>query len=82
MEDFATALDIADKVLLLPIYPARERAIEGITSTVLAGKMKNADVVEKESIAETVVATKAGVILVVGAGDIGDLVPEIKAQYA
>lgn len=82
MEDFATALDTADKVLLLPIYPARERAIEGITSTVLAGKMNNADVVEKESIAETVVATKAGVILVVGAGDIGDLVPEIKAQYA
>lgn len=82
MEDFANALDTADRVLLLPIYPARERAIEGITSTVLAGKMKNAEVVEKESLAEAVVATKAGVILVVGAGDIGDLVPEIKAQFA
>jgi len=82
MEDFATALDPADHVLLLPIYPAREIAIEGITSTVLAKKMKSAKVVEKGSLTKAIKATEARVILVVGAGDIGDLIPEIKAQFA
>ncbi len=82
MDGFAQALDRADEVLLLPIYPARELPMEGITSEALAAKMSKARVVEKEALAGAVKAAESGVVLVVGAGDIGDLVPMIKAEFA
>ncbi|MGB1735230.1 MAG: UDP-N-acetylmuramate--L-alanine ligase, partial [Schleiferiaceae bacterium] len=82
MDGFAQALDRADEVLLLPIYPARELPIEGITSEALAAKMSKARVVEKAALAGVVKAADSSVVLVVGAGDIGDLVPMIKAEFA
>ena len=82
MDGFAQALDRADEVLLLPIYPARELPLEGITSEALAAKMSKARVVEKEALAGVAKAADSAVVLVVGAGDIGDLVPMIKAEFA
>jgi UDP-N-acetylmuramate--alanine ligase len=38
---FAEVLDMADEVILLPIYPARELPIEGVTSNIILDKMKN-----------------------------------------
>ena len=82
MEGFAKALDSADEVLLLPIYPARELPIEGISSEALAAKMSKARVVEKASLITAIKAAQAGVVLMVGAGDIGDLVPKVKVEFA
>jgi len=51
-EGFAKSLDLADEVLLLPIYPARELPVEGVTSDLILTKMenKNASVVSEELI--------------------------------
>jgi UDP-N-acetylmuramate--alanine ligase len=38
---FAEVLDLADEVILLPIYPARELPIEGVSSEMILEKMKN-----------------------------------------
>lgn len=82
MDEFAASLNRASQVFLLPIYPARELPIEGITSEALAGKMNNASVVEKEELVTAIKAAQPDVVLIVGAGDIGDLVPTIKAKFA
>jgi UDP-N-acetylmuramate--alanine ligase len=39
--EFASSLDLADEVILLPIYPARELPMEGVTSALILEKMKN-----------------------------------------
>jgi len=82
MNGFAESLNRAGQVLLLPIYPARELPLDGITSEALAAKMNNASVVEKEELVAAIKAAKPDVVLIVGAGDIGDLVPTIKAKFA
>ena len=82
MDGFAESLNRAGQVLLLPIYPARESPVEGITSEALAAKINNATVVEKEELVTAIKAAKPDVVLIVGAGDIGDLVPTIKAKFA
>jgi UDP-N-acetylmuramate--alanine ligase len=60
-EEFARSLDLADEVLLLPIYPARELPIEGVTSDLILKEMENlptgrhdtnASVVSKEELLE------------------------------
>ena len=82
MDELAASLNRASQVLLLPIYPARELPIKGITSDALAAKMNNARVVEKEELVTAIKAAQPDVVLIVGAGDIGDLVPKIKAKFA
>jgi UDP-N-acetylmuramate-alanine ligase len=49
-DEFAISLDMADEVILLPIYPARESPVEGVTSELLLQKMKisNKQVLNKE----------------------------------
>ncbi len=42
-EGFAEVLDLADEVILLPIYPARELPIKGVSSGMILEKMKNGD---------------------------------------
>jgi len=51
-DGFAESLDLADEVFLLPIYPARELPIEGVTSEMIAGKMEEgkARVCSKEEV--------------------------------
>ena len=82
MEGFKTQLARADKCLLLPIYPARELPIEGVTSETLAEGVETIQVVQKATLAKAVIESGCDVILIVGAGDIGDSVPQIKAQFA
>ena len=80
IDGFAASLSKFDAVLLLDIYPAREVPIEGITSTWLLSKMKNdhAKVVEKSELISEILKSDATVIVTIGAGDIGELVPTIK----
>jgi UDP-N-acetylmuramate--alanine ligase len=87
--EFAKSLDLADRVILLPIYPARELPIEGVSSEMIISKMenKNATVISKEDLLEylkndylkLVEQSSFGEVLVTaGAGDIDRLVEPIK----
>lgn len=76
-DEFAAALDLLDQVILLPIYPAREKPIEGVTSEMLLQKMKNPDkrVLQKTELLSYLLDHKPDVLLTIGAGDIDRLVP-------
>ena len=83
-EGFAESLDLADEVFLLPIYPARELPIEGVTSEMIAGRMKRASVqiMEKEKVVAIIkersrIAGALELLITAGAGDIDTLVGPI-----
>ncbi len=80
MDGFAESLSMADKIVLLDIYPAREKPIEGITSDVIKDKIKNKVVVrhKMEDVLDYFDKEKPQVLLTVGAGDIDTLVEPIK----
>ncbi len=77
--EFAQALSQADAVYLLPIYPARELPIEGVSSQMILEQITcpEKQIVEKEQLADSLAAGNFDVILTVGAGDINLLLPEI-----
>ena len=81
-EGFAEVLEMADEVILLPIYPARELPIAGVTSEMILSRMKgnNKRVMSKEELMEWVSEgfDKKGVLVTAGAGDIDLLVEMIK----
>ena len=78
--DFATSLSCFDEILMLEIYPARELPVAGITSQWLMDKMSNDNkkLVKKETLITTILASNATVIVTIGAGDIGEMIPIIK----
>jgi UDP-N-acetylmuramate--alanine ligase len=79
-DDFAKSLSQFDEVMLLDIYPARELPMEGITSQWLLDKMGNDNkkLVQKEELISLMKASNAQVIVTIGAGDVGEMVPNIK----
>ena len=79
-DDFAKSLSQFDEVLVLDIYPARELPMKGITSSWLLEKMTNENkkLVSKADLIPSILASNATVIVTIGAGDIGGLVPSIK----
>ena len=79
-DDFAKSLSQFDEVLLLDVYPARELPMKGITSSWLLEKMTNENkkLVSKADLIPSILASNATVIVTIGAGDIGELVPSIK----
>jgi UDP-N-acetylmuramate--alanine ligase len=79
-DDFAKSLSAFDEVLLLEIYPARELPMEGVTSQWLMDKMTNNDkkLVTKEDLIPSILDSDATIIVTIGAGDLGELVPSIK----
>ena len=79
-DDFAKSLSLFDELILLDIYPARELPIEGVTAGWLLNKvlLKNKQISSKENLYNTILKSKAEVIVMIGAGDIGELVKEIK----
>ena len=90
VDGFAQVLGTADSLMLLPIYPARELPIEGVTSDWLLGKVPDGNemacVVEKEALVTSIVDQvqswqalgDACVVMTLGAGDIDRLVNDIK----
>lgn len=80
VDDFATSLARFDELILLDIYPARELPIEGITSNWLLNKItiKNKLVSSKEKLIDNILKSKAQIIVMIGAGDIGELVEIVK----
>jgi UDP-N-acetylmuramate--alanine ligase len=79
-DDFAKSLAQFDEILLLDIYPAREIPIEGITSSWLLTKIENPNkkLISKTDLIPAILANQAKIIVTIGAGDIGELVPTIK----
>ena len=79
-DDFAKSLSQFDEVVLLDIYPARELPMEGITSQWLMNKMTNEDkkLVSKDDLISTIVSSDSRIIVTIGAGDLGEMVPSIK----
>ncbi len=79
-DDFAKSLSKFDEILLMEIYPARELPMEGITSTWLLNKIENNNkkVVQKEEILNELTKSNATVFVTIGAGDLGEMVSEIK----
>ena len=81
-EPFAKSLSKVDEVLLLPIYPARELPIEGVTSEMLLEKISlpasAKKVIEKEALLNWVAEKKPGLMVMAGAGDIDILVQSVK----
>ena len=83
MEEFAIELAKVDELILMPIYPAREIPLEGITSEILKTKIshKNVSVLEHDEVLEKLKGEKKGVFLTVGAGDIDKLIFPLKQQF-
>ncbi len=80
MEGFVESLSKFDEIVLLNIYPARELPIEGITSEVLLTKIENPNkkLVTKEILFEVFQQSDAEVFITIGAGDIGEMVKDLK----
>jgi UDP-N-acetylmuramate--alanine ligase len=77
---FSSTLDQADEVILLPIYPARELPIPGVTSDMLLSAMtiEKKQVMSKEQLLAWAAATEDKLIVMAGAGDIDVCINQIK----
>lgn len=78
---FAKSLDRFNDVALLPIYPAREKPLENVNTGLIDTEMnnKNRRVVTKSQLPEVVKNTDCSVIVLMGAGDIGNEAENLKA---
>lgn len=85
-DGFAASLDLADEIILLPVYPARELPMEGVNSEMILSRMKNRKkcIMNKEElmnwIKEKYVSATGGkaILITAGAGDIDQMVDPIK----
>jgi UDP-N-acetylmuramate--alanine ligase len=79
-DGFAHSLDMADEVILLDIYPAREQPMEGVSSQMIADRMGNPShtILTKDGLLDYVRNAKPALLITAGAGDIDKLVPQIR----
>jgi UDP-N-acetylmuramate--alanine ligase len=79
---FAEILDELDEAILLPIYPAREKPIPGITSEIIFERMKSPEkkMMRMEDLPEKLDVKNLDVLLTIGAGDIDRLVSPIEEK--
>ncbi len=84
MEDFARSLAMADSLILLDIYPAREKPIEGVTSQALLEKVAIADkrLCSKDHLLATVEQLHPELLVTVGAGDIDRFVEPLEKMIS
>ena len=80
---FASALSLADEVILLPIYPAREEPIPGVSSEMILEQVTSTKkcIYSKENLIKSIHLSNFDVLLTAGAGDIANLLPQICAEY-
>ncbi len=80
-KDFADSLSLLDEVILTEIYPAREKPIPGITSQIIYDNLRpgiEKHIIEKKDIPAFVESEDFDVLVVLGAGDAVDYIPQIK----
>ena len=78
--DFADALSQLDEVVLTEIYPAREQPIEGVTSQLIYDNLKEGvkkEMIHKDEVLDYVNSHNFEVLIVLGAGDLDNQVPQI-----
>jgi len=79
-DGFAEILDVLDETILLPVYPAREKPIEGVSSEMILKRMKSDKkrLLAKNDIPGKLDVSKLDVLITIGAGDIDTLVKPIE----
>jgi UDP-N-acetylmuramate--alanine ligase len=77
--EFAASLDLLDEAVLVPVYPAREEPIKGVSSELIFNKMKNEHkfLVEKNEVPGLLKERHTNVVITMGAGDIDSISGEI-----
>ncbi len=80
IDDFAASLDLLDECILLDIYPAREKPIEGVTSEWLLSKMKLKDkkLMTKQQVLDRMKESTPQVLVTMGAGDVDSLIEPLE----
>lgn len=79
-KDFAAALSHFDEVILTEIYPAREKPIPGVTSELIYNNLKpgiEKSIIRKDDVLDFVKNRDFDVLVVLGAGNLNDYVPQI-----
>ena len=79
-KDFANSLSLLDEVILCDIYPAREQPIPGVTSKLIYDNLKpgvKKSMIHKEDVLDLVKNRDFDVLVILGAGDLDNYVPQI-----
>ena len=79
-KDFANSLSLLDEVILCDIYPAREKPIPGVTSKLIYDNLKpgvEKSMIHKEDVLDLVKKRDFDVLIILGAGDLDNYVPQI-----
>lgn len=78
-DGFAASLDLLDEAIILPLYPAREQTIAGVSSEIIFSKMKlqNKKLADKAAALEMLANNHSEIVLTMGAGDIDGMTGEI-----
>ena len=78
-DGFAASLDLADEIILMPIYPAREEPIEGVTSDIILSRIKNPRkrILNKEELLHHIKENEFEILCTIGAGDIDKMIKPI-----
>ncbi|MDR3061173.1 MAG: UDP-N-acetylmuramate--L-alanine ligase [Dysgonamonadaceae bacterium] len=79
-KEFAEALSLSDEVLLIPIYPAREEPIPGVSSGMILERIRTGEkrLCSKQELLDVISKGSYELVLMVGAGDIELLVEPVK----
>ena len=80
VNDFAKSLSLADDIILLDIYPAREEPIEGVSSQIIFDKIMSLkkQIIDKTDLLDLIIKKHPELLVTFGAGDIDRMVPHIK----
>lgn len=80
--EFGASLSLADEVILLEIYPAREQPLPGVSSKIILDQISHArkEIITKNDIVKRLKPSELEVIATIGAGDIDQLVQPIKQK--
>lgn len=84
INEFARSLELLDKIILLPVYPARELPMAGVDSHMLLDKIQNTPcaVVEKSELLSELDKMDLDVLMTLGAGDVDQFVDQIKTKFS
>lgn len=80
-KDFADSLSLLDEVILVDIYPAREQPIPGVTSKLIYDNLRQGIIKKmcsKDEVQDIIKSNDFDVLVVLGAGDLDNQVPEIE----
>ena len=84
MNEFANALSLADELILLDIYGAREEEIEGVSSQILLNKCTSTkkELSALDSVVEKIADKEIDVLLTLGAGDISTIIEPLRLRLS